>query len=164
MPLALALALLLSAGVAAAEPARPTDIVAVDDVLDAPRALLGRTRAAVERALGPPAAVRQRTLPAGPNFPATPAEVLSYPGVVLAVSRRSSAVRHVEITEPRWPLARGLTIGTPRARVEAVLGEPQVVSDTSVLYLDADGFPNTVEFHFRDGRVHRIEWSFASGD
>jgi hypothetical protein len=68
------------------------------------------------------------------------------------------------MSEPRWPLPRGLTIDTTRARVEAALGEPQLVADTSVVYLDADGFPNTVEFQFRDGRVRRIEWSYAAVD
>jgi hypothetical protein len=32
------------------------------------------------------------------------------------------------------------------------------------MYLYADGFPNTVEFYFRDGRVRRIEWTFAAAD
>jgi len=80
------------------------------------------------------------------------------------VSSRSSTVRGVEITEPRWTLPRGLNVGTPRAQVEATLGEPQLTSDTSVLYLDADGFPNTVELHFRGDHVRRIEWSYAASD
>ena len=70
----------------------------------------------------------------------------------------------MEITEARWSLPRGLNVGTQRRRVEETLGEPQLVSDVSVLYLDADGFPNTVEFHFRGDRVQRIEWSFAPID
>jgi len=73
-------------------------------------------------------------------------------------------MRRVAITEPRWSLPRGINVGTERAQVEAVLGEPQLVSDASALYLDADGFPNTVEFHFRDDRVRRIEWSYAPAD
>jgi hypothetical protein len=141
-----------------------TDIVAVDDFIDAPRALFGRTRAAVERTLGVPVSIRERALPAGANFTAEAADELTYPGVVIAVSRRSSTVRRVQMSEPRWPLPRGLTIDTTRARVEAALGEPQLVADTSVVYLDADGFPNTVEFQFRDGRVRRIEWSYAAVD
>ena len=161
MRLAVCLLVLL---ISAAGATAGTDIVAVDDMIYAPRTLFGRTRAAVERALGVPVAVRPRTLAGAPNVAAEAADELTYPGVLIAVSRRSSVVRRVEISEARWSLPRGLNIGTPRARVEAVLGEPQLVSDASVLYVDADGFPNTVEFHFRDDRVRRIEWSFAATD
>jgi hypothetical protein len=141
-----------------------TDIVAVGDVLGAPRALLGRTRAAVERALGAPPAVRPRRLASAPPAAAEAVDELLYPGVVVAVSHRTGSVRRVEISEPRFPLPRGLNVGSERARVEAVLGEPQLVSDASVLYVEADGFPNTVEFYFRDGHVARIEWMFAPAD
>ena len=144
--------------------ARGTDIVAVDDFIDAPRALFGRTRAAVESALGAPISIRPSAVQATPTAPAEPAEQLAYAGLVVTVSQRSSTVRRVEITEPRWTLPSGLNVGTPRAQVEATLGEPQLTSDTSVLYLDADGFPNTVEFHFRSDRVRRIEWSYAASD
>ena len=154
--------LLLLGSTAAAGAARSTDIRAVDDFIDAPRALFGRTRVAVERTLGAPLAVRARTLAAAPNVPAEAGDELAYPGLAVTVSRRSSLVRRVEIIEPRWTLPGGLNVGTARAKVEAHLGEPQLVSDASVLYLDADGFPNTVEFHFRADHVHRIEWSFAS--
>ena len=54
----------------------------------------------------------------------------------------------------------GLDVGTPRARVEAVLGEAQDATDERYAYVDADGFPNSVEFFFRAGRVTRIEWRF----
>lgn len=154
--------LLLVASTAAA--AGGTDIVAVDDVINAPRGLFGRTRMAVEQALGPPLRVRSHMLPATPTAAAEPAQQLAYPGLVITVSSRTSTVRGVEISEARWTLPRGLNVGTPRARVEATLGEPQLTSDASVLYLDADGFPNTVEFHFRDGAVRRIEWSYAASD
>jgi hypothetical protein len=141
-----------------------TDIVAVDDVIGAPRALLGRTRAAVERTLGAPPAVRPRMLASAPTTAAEPVDELLYPGIVVAVSHRTGTVRRVEISEPRLALPRGLNVGSERGRVEAVLGEPQLVSDASALYLDADGFPNTVEFYFRDGHVARIEWMFAPAD
>jgi len=162
--LGLALLVLVSAALPGAAAPRPTDIVAVDDFIDAPRALFGRTRAAVERALGPPSAVRARLLAAGPTSAAEAVDELVYSGLTVVVSQRSSAMRRVAITEPRWSLPRGLNVGTERAQVEAVLGEPQLVSDASALYLDADGFPNTVEFHFRDDRVRRIEWSYAPAD
>ena len=141
-----------------------TNIAAVDDFIYAPRALFGRTREAVERTAGPPVSVRPRTLEATPTSPPEAAQQLVYGGLVVTVSARSATVRRVEISEPRWTLPSGLNVGTPRTQVEAILGEPQLVSDASVLYLDADGFPNTVEFHFRDGRVRRIEWSYAAGD
>ncbi|HTO13340.1 MAG TPA: hypothetical protein VMQ51_17330 [Candidatus Binatia bacterium] len=159
-----ALALLLLLASAAPSGAARTDIVAVDDFIDAPRALFGRTRAAVEGALGPPLSVRPTTVQASPTAAAEPADLLAYAGLVVVVSGRSAPVRRVEITEPRWTLPSGLNVGTPRAQVEATLGEPQLVSDASVLYLDADGFPNTVEFHFRAGHVRRIEWSYAAAD
>ena len=154
--------LMLLLGSTAVAAAGATDIVAVDDLIDAPRALFGRTRTAVEQALGPPRSVRPRTRRAAPSEPAEAVEQLVYAGVVVTVSSRSSSVRSVEITEPRWTLPRGLNVGVSRRQVEATLGEPQLVSDASVLYLDADGFPNTVELHFRDDLVRRIEWSYAS--
>jgi hypothetical protein len=55
--------LLLVALAARAEAIGPTVITSVDDLIDAPRALFGRTRAQVEGALGAPLAVRQRALP-----------------------------------------------------------------------------------------------------
>ena len=58
------------------------------------------------------------------------------------------------------PLPYGLDVGAPRTRVEAVLGQAQDTTDERAFYLDADGFPNSVEFFFRDGRVTRIEWRF----
>ena len=160
----LAILLALAAFAADGDALGRTDIVAVDDFIDAPRALFGRTREAVERALGAPPTVRGRTLSAGPGPPAEAVDELAYPGLVVTVSHRSTTVRGVQITQPRWTLPRALNVGVERRRVEETLGEPQLTSDASVLYLDADGFPNTVEFHFRGDRVHRIEWSFAATD
>jgi hypothetical protein len=149
----------------AAGAASPTDIVAVHDLLGAPHTVFGRTRSDVHRTLGPPTHVRTRQAPAAwPHTSAETVEELAYPGVVIWVSRRSASVRRVAVDEPRWPLPRGLNVGAERVRVEAVLGEPQIASDASVLYTDADGFPNTVELHFHDGRVRRIEWRFAPVD
>ena len=68
------------------------------------------------------------------------------------------------LSHARVPLPRGLAVGVARESVEQALGEPQAASDASVMYLYADGFPNTVEFYFRDGRVRRIEWTFAASD
>jgi hypothetical protein len=164
VPLGLALLVVLGTALLGAAAPRSTDIVAVDDFIDAPRALFGRTRAAVERALGAPLSVRPRVLPGGPTSAAEAVDELLYPGLTVAVSQRSGVMRRVAITEPRWSLPRGLNVGTARPQVETVLGEPQLVADASVLYLDADGFPNTVEFHFRDDRVRRIEWSYAPAD
>jgi hypothetical protein len=48
--------------------------------------------------------------------------------------------------------------------VEAALGEPQAATDASALYLYSDAYPDTVEFHFRDDRVRRIEWLYAPVD
>ena len=146
-----------------AETVRPTDIVAVDDFIDAGRSVFGRTRAQVEHTLGPPPEVRDRTLADGVG-PAEAVDELVYPGVAIFVSRRSAAVRRVVLSEPRASLPRGLTVGVPRGDVERVLGEPQRASDASVMYLYADGFPNTVELYFRDGRVRQIEWTFAASD
>ena len=157
-------ALVVTASVVSLAHAGGTDIAAVDDVINAPRGLFGRTRAAVEQALGPPLGVRSSRLPATPTAAPEAAEQLSYPGVLFTVSQRSSSVRAVTISEPRWALPRGLNIGTSRRQVEATLGEAQLIGDTSVLYLDADGFPNTVEFHFRGDAVRRIEWSYAPAD
>ena len=152
------------APVASARGPRPTDILAVDTFIDAPRALFGRTRTGVEGTLGVPASIRARTMAGGRRAPTDPVDELSYPGVVIAVSRAAAWVRRVEITEPRWTLPGGLNVGAPRSLIEQRLGEAQATTDASVLYLYSDGYPNTVEFYLRDGRVRRIEWLYAPGD
>jgi hypothetical protein len=144
--LAMAL-LLLVAGVPAI--AGRTDIQRVDDYIDAPRALFGRTRAELERRLGPPA--KERTRADG--------VALSWPGIDVALSR-SARVAGVVVYAAGRPLPHGLEVGAPRARVEAVLGEALEATDDRWFYPDADGFPNSVEFFFRDGHVTRIEWRF----
>ncbi|PYN19475.1 MAG: hypothetical protein DMD76_26505 [Candidatus Rokuibacteriota bacterium] len=145
--LLLTLALLVSPGAGAA--AGPTDIARVDDYIDAPRALFGRTRAELERRLGVPT---QERLRAGTI-------VLFWPGLEVAMSP-SARVAAISVRAAGRPLPYGLDVGAPRARVEAVLGQAQDTTDERAFYLDADGFPNSVEFFFRDGRVTRIEWRF----
>lgn len=135
--------------VAGSAAAGPTDIARVDEYIDAPRALFGRTRADLERRLGPPSGERAR---AG-------GVALSWPGLEITLSR-SARVAGVVVHASGRPLPLGLDIGTPRSRVEAVLGAPQDVTDEHAVYPDADGFPNSVEFFFRDGRITRIEWRF----
>jgi hypothetical protein len=127
----------------------PTDIARVDEYIHAPHELFGRTRGEVERRLGAPSAVRPRA----------DAVQLSWPGLDIAVSA-SARVVSVVLRAAGRPLPHGLDIGAPRSRVEAVLGEAQEMTDERYFYLYSDGFPNTVEFFFRDGRVTRIEWRF----
>jgi hypothetical protein len=160
----LVLLVLAAASVAGAQAPPATDLLAVDEFIDAPRAVFGRTRAAVERTLGAPATVRARALPGGRRAATDAVDELAYPGVVIAVSRVSAAVRRVEVSEPRWALPRGLNVGVARGRVEQVLGEPQAATDVSALYLYSDAYPDTVEFYFRGDRVQRIEWLYAPAD
>jgi hypothetical protein len=152
------------ASTAGAQRLPPTDLVAVDQFIDAPRALFGRTRTMVERTLGTPITIRARSLPGGRPALRDAVDELAYPGVVIGVSRGSAGLRRVEITEPRWTLPSGLNVGAARDRVEALLGEPQTATDVSALYLYSDAYPDTVEFYFRAGRVHRIEWLYAPID
>jgi hypothetical protein len=155
----------LSVGAGAAAQGIPaTDIVAVDEFIDGPRALFGRTRAEVERTLGAPSDLHARTLPGGRRALTDAVDELAYPGVIIGVSRGSAALRRVVITEASWVLPRGLNVGVPRSRVEQLLGEPQAVTDGSAVYLYSDAYPDTVEFYFRGGRVQRIEWLYAPAD
>jgi hypothetical protein len=163
LPLALLL-VVTAIGGARAQVVPPTDLRAVDEFIDAPRTLFGRTGDAVERALGAPVARRARTLPGSRPAALDPVEELVYPGAVVFVSRRSGGLRRVQITGPRWRWPRGLDVGVPRGQVEQVLGEPQAATDVSALYLYSDAYPDTVEFFFVDGRVQRIEWRYAPPD
>src|SRR5213596_3475668 len=113
-----------------AEAIGPTLIPQVDEFIDAPRALFGRTRAEIERVLGVP----------------------PYPGVVIRYSP-ASALTSVAITAPTYRLPQG-------RGVERLLGEPQEMTEGRYLYLYSDGYPDTVEFYFRDGHVRRIEWNY----
>jgi len=146
---ALALGLLLLAVVPVPALAGSTNIPRVDDYIDAPRALFGRTRAELERRLGAPTSERPR----GDGV------ALAWPGLEVALSR-SARVASVVVSAAGRSLPHGLDVGVPRARVEAVLGEAVETTDDRWFYPDADGFPNSVEFFFRDGRVTRIEWRF----
>jgi hypothetical protein len=150
--------------VGAAQGLPPTDLPAVDTFIDAPRALFGRTRAGVEHTLGAPSSIRPRTLPGGRRAATDPVDELAYPGVVIGVSRASAGLRRVEITEPRWSLPGELNVGVSRSVVEQRLGEPQMATDASMLYLYSDAYPDTVEFYFSAGLVHRIEWLYAPVD
>ena len=88
---------------------------------------------------------------------------LSYPGVVVDVLE-SGKVRRVRVAAPGRGLPFGLDVGSPREDVERVLGEPQAASDAELMYLYSDGFPETVHFHLRDGRVRAIEWNYGSAE
>src|SRR5258705_7472355 len=132
---AAALTLLLLVVFGAAAAAGPTDIARVDEFIDAPRALFGRTRAELERTLGTPTDVQPR---AG-------IVLLSWPGLDVAVSR-SSRVAAVVLRAAGRPLPHGLDVGTPRARVEAVLGEAPDPTHERDPHVDAAGVPNSVEF------------------
>src|SRR5262245_28089236 len=138
---------------AAAGAAGPTDIVRVDDYIDAPRALFGWTRAEVERALGPP----QETAAGAVSSYRDPAVFratrrLSYPGMMIDVLD-TGRIRRVRIGRPGRGLPFGLDVGSSREEVERVLGEPQESADSHLMYLYSDGYPETVHFHLRDGRV-----------
>src|SRR2546423_14197514 len=124
--------------VGAAAAAGPTDIARVDEFIDAPRALLGRTRAELERTLGPPAEVRAR---------AGAAVLLSWPGLDIAVSR-SSRVAAVVLRAAGRPLPHGLDVGTPRARVQAVVGGAPDAAGERGAPLHADGVPHSVRVFF----------------
>jgi hypothetical protein len=141
--------LLFVLSVASAATAAATDIARVDDYIDAPRALFGRTGGELERTLGAPASRRPRGAGA----------ILIWPGLEVALSP-SGRVAGVIVHAAGHALPYGLDVGTPRARVETVLGLASEMTDERYFYPDADGFPNSVEFVFRDGRVVLIEWRF----
>jgi hypothetical protein len=162
--LAASLASLTALGALAAWAAGPTDIVRVDDYIGAPRALFGRLGDEIERALGPPvqaeaAAVASYRDPA--VFRAT--QRLSYPGLLIDLLD-TGRVRRVRIGVPGRGLPFGLDVGTSRADVERILGEPQEAGDSHLMYLYSDGYPDTVHFHLRNGRVREIEWNFGSAE
>jgi hypothetical protein len=158
----IALGSLAALGTPVAGTAGPTDIVRVDDYIGAPRELFGRSGAAVERTLGPPlqsdaGAVSTYRDPA--VFRST--RRLSYPGLVIDVLE-TGRLRRVRISVPGRALPFGLDVGSPREEVERLLGEPQEADDSHLMYLYSDGYPDTVHFHLRDGRVRAIEWNFGS--
>ena len=134
----------------------------MDDFIGAPRVLFGRTREQVERGLGPPLAVDAGAVPSYRDptvFRAT--RRLSYPGLVIDVLD-TGRVRRVRIDRPGLGLPLGLDVGSPHDEVERVLGEPQQAEDRHLMYVYSDGYPDTVHFHLRDGRVGAIEWNYGS--
>lgn len=142
----------------------PTEIVRVDDFIGAPRALFGRTGPEIERTLGPPRAVERGAVESYRDPTVFhPVRRLDYPDLVIDVLD-SGAVRRVRVQRAGLGLPLGLEVGTPRGDVERVLGEPQQAGDSHLMYLYSDGYPDTVHFHFRAGRVWRIEWNFGSAE
>ena len=149
---------------AAPAAAGPTDILKVDEFIDAPRVMFGRTREQIERTLGPPVTVDVRPVrsPDDPGKEETLHE-LRYPGVVVRVLESLGLLR-VRLSASRYRLPYGLDVGAPRGRVEEVLGEAQALSDRRAMYLYSDGYPRTVEFYFSEGRVDRIDWNYRATD
>jgi hypothetical protein len=144
--------------------AGPTDIVRVDDYIGAPRALFGRTGAEVERTLGPPLTADAGAVSSYRDAAVfRPTRRLSYPGLVIDVLA-TGRLRRVLIGAPGRGLPFGLDVGSPREEVERVLGEPQETDDSHLMYLYSDGYPETVHFYLRDGRVRSIEWDFGSAE
>jgi hypothetical protein len=152
--------LLIATVTGPAEAMGPTVIPHVDDVLYVPRSLFGRTREQIERNLGPPLAVRAGRLPSTRDPATTRAvQVLSYPGLTLKVLE-SAELASVELTAPGYALPHAVGVGSARAHLEATLGEPVDAQDERYVYVEADSFLITVEFHFRGDRVQRIEWVY----
>ncbi len=151
-------------GTGAAGAAGPTDIVRVDDYIGAPRVLFGRTGVEVEQTLGPPLQTESGAV-ASYRDPAVfrPTRRLSYPGLVIDVLA-TGRVRRVRIVRSGRGLPFGLDVGSPREEVEQVLGEAQEAADSHFMYLYSDGYPETVHFALRDGRVREIEWNFGSAE
>ena len=79
---------------------------------------------------------------------------------VLATGR----LGRVRIGAPGRGLPFGLDVGSAREEIERVLGEPQESAEAHLMYLYSDGYPETVHFHLRDGRVRMIEWTFGSAE
>ena len=86
-----------------------------------------------------------------------PVTRFSYPGLLIEAA--AHLVR-VELESASYALPFDLRPGAARGDVQRALGEPQQVGDDRALYLDADGFPKTVTFQFRDGRIWRIDWEY----
>ena len=135
-----------------------TDIVKVDEFIDAPRVLFGDSLPTVIHRLGSPVAEDSRTRGAlrDPTLMRR-VQRLSYPGLRIEIRDRLVAV---EITTPGHGLPWGLDVGASRAAVEATFGEAQDAAEDRLQYLYSDGFPKTVTFHLRDGRVRKIEWEY----
>jgi len=60
----------------------------------------------------------------------------------------------VTVTTPTWKLARGLDVGTPAGRIEALLGPPMVKTD---MLLEYQGTSDIVKFHVERDVIRRIE-------
>jgi hypothetical protein len=92
-----------------------------------------------------------------------PVRRLVYPGLVIEVLD-AGRLRRVRIGAPGRGLPFGLDVGSQREEVERVLGEPQEAADGHLMYLYSDGYPDTVHFLLRDGRVRGIEWNLGSAE
>ncbi len=161
------LAAALAVAVTLVPPARaggPLDIVRVDEFIGAARGLLGRTATDVERRLGPPRAVAPGAVPSYRDrrvFRVT--RRLSYDGLTLEVLD-TGRVRRVRLERAGLGLPLGLDVGATREDVLRALGEPTQADAGQLTYLYSDGFPDTVRFELRDGRVRGIQWDYGSAE
>ena len=145
--------------------AGPTDIVRVDDYIGAPRTLFGRTRRRDRAGARPAAPGRGRARWRATAIPPSSAPPGDCPITGLVIDLLDTGrVRRVRIEAPGRGLPFGLDVGTSRADVERILGEPQEAEDSHLMYLYSDGYPDTVHFHLRNGRVREIEWNFGSAE
>lgn len=70
-----------------------------------------------------------------------------------------SLLRGISITSNKYKVKYGLNIGSSKAAVKKVLGNP-LTEDHKFTYENTDGYANHVYFYFRNARVYRIDWHF----
>ena len=83
----------------------------------------------------------------------------SHPAAWNALPRGTANVVEVVITSPRWPVAEGLRVGTPRRMVEGKLGAgPAQGPDACAVYADGKS-QDTTTICYANGRVSSIKWT-----
>ena len=79
------------------------------------------------------------------------------PAAWSALPRGTGGVVEVVITSPRWPVADGLRVGTPRRVVERRLGAAPADIECATYADDASQDVTTV--CYANGRVRSIKWT-----
>lgn len=87
---------------------------------------------------------------------------LKYVGLYIEVYEVSlderSFVLYIILENKKYKTKWGISIGTTKERIRAVLGKPDKNDETSWTYVANDGYPDTVKFYFVQEGVKKIEW------
>lgn len=140
-----------------------SSIEQVKALVEAPIQRLGRSRASMQAALGPPAAVRTEQV-ANPHEPSQMDQIhtLTYPGLVIrlydVVAFKKEMLLSVRMTQ-NYPGLLPELMGQNERTIISALGPPTISGREVWEYKDDEG-NDQVRVEFKDAVVVAVEWNY----